>query len=193
MFPQNRRRSAKKTVDAAIHAALQTFPCGSDEQMSLRLLLRYVRSRSLLLSTPSEPLKRGASEALLAGLIEIARRRGAWLRPVHNWFPPQASPFVQFRSLVKHRFVRYPTPNFMAAVWISKQPAAAAGRELFVHLGRGRSIRQFDTPIRLTKRMARHFMQAPDDLTVEQALRWAQVRGLGGNGRLARTLVETFL
>lgn len=192
MFPQNRRRSAKTTADAALHAALKMFPSNSDEQMSLQLLLRHVRSRSVLLGTASEPLKQGTGEVLLSGLVEIARRRGGWLRPIHKWLPPQASPFVQFRSLVKHLFARYRVPTFMASVWL-RSPPEAAWLDLFLHLGRGKSIRQFDTPIRLTKRMARHFMQAPDDLTVEQALRWAQVRGIGGNPKLARTIVETWL
>src|SRR6185437_13465660 len=106
MFLQTRRRSAKKTVDAAIHAALKTNLLGED-QVSFQLLLRHVRSRSSLLSTAAEPMKQGTGEVLLAGLVEIARRRRDWLRPLHKWLPPQASPFVQFRSLVKHLFARY--------------------------------------------------------------------------------------
>ncbi|HEX5471094.1 MAG TPA: PcfJ domain-containing protein [Lacipirellulaceae bacterium] len=191
MFPQNRRRSVKKTVDAALHAA-QTHLVGED-QMSFQLLLRHIRPRTSLLSTASEPLKQGTGEVILAGLVEIARRRGGWLRPIHKWLPPQASQFVQFRSLVNHLFARYMVPNFMASVWLRPRPEAASWLALFLHLGRGKSIRQFDTPIRLTKRMARYFMLAPDDLSVEQALRWAQVRGLGGKAKLARTVVDTWL
>lgn len=142
MFSQNRRRSAKTTVDAALHAALQTHLVGED-QMSFQLLLRHVRFRSLLLSTASEPWKQGAASVVLAGLVEIARRRGGWLRPIHKWFPPQESPFVQFRSLVKHLFARYRVPNFMASVWLCPQPEAATWLDLFLHLGRGKSIRQF--------------------------------------------------
>jgi hypothetical protein len=192
MFPTNRRRSAKTTVDAALHAALKQFPSNSDAQKSVQLLLRHVRSRSSLLTTASEPLKQGTSEALLAGLVEIARRRGGWLRPIHKWLAPQASPFVQFRSLVKHLFARYPVPNFMVSVWLQSN-TEATWIDLFLHLGRGRSVRQFNTPIRLMKQTVRYFMLAPDDLSVEQALRWAQVRGLGGNAKLARVVVETSL
>jgi hypothetical protein len=146
----------------------------------------------MLLGSASEPLKRGSDEATMAGLVEIARRREAWLRPIHAWHAPQASPFVQFRSLVEHLFARYAVPDFMALVWLRSRPDAV-WLELFLHLGRGRSIRRFETPIRLTKLMARHFMLAPDDLSVEQALRWAQVRGLGGNATLARVIVHTSL
>lgn len=193
MFPQSRRRSAKKTIDAAIHAALKSLLVGSEDQMSFQLLLRHVRSRSAMLSTASEPLKKGTADAVLAGLVEIARRRVAWLRPIHKWLPPDASSFVQFRSLIQHLFAQYRVPNFMNSVWLRSRPEAVTWQDLFLHLGRGKSIRQFDTPIRLTKRMARYFMLAPDDLSVEQALRWAQVRGLGGNARLARTVAETSL
>ena len=41
--------------------------------------------------------------------------------------------------------------------------------------------------------MAHHFMQAPADLTVEAALRWGQIHGLGGTGRLARAVIGTRL
>ena len=36
-------------------------------------------------------------------------------------------------------------------------------------------------------------MQAPADLTVEAALRWGQIHGLGGNERLARAVIVTRL
>lgn len=193
MFPKNRRRAAKQSVDAAIHVALNDVSNCGETSDSLRLLMRYVRSRSSLLSTASEPLKWHDCRKILAALIEIARRRQDWLRPLHKWSGPQASCFVQFRSLVNHLFAKYRMPNFMAAVWLRGDPEAARWLELFIHLGRGRSIRQFETPIRLTKSMARFFMLAPDDLTVEQALRWAQVRGLGGDPQLARTIIETVL
>jgi hypothetical protein len=41
--------------------------------------------------------------------------------------------------------------------------------------------------------MAHLFCQAPDHFTVFAALRWAQVRGLGGNEELARAVVATKL
>jgi hypothetical protein len=47
--------------------------------------------------------------------------------------------------------------------------------------------------LRLTKAMAHHFTQAPHHLTVIQALRWAQVRGLGGSKTLARAVAGTRL
>jgi hypothetical protein len=41
--------------------------------------------------------------------------------------------------------------------------------------------------------MAHHFVQAPDHFTVAAALRWGQVRGLGGSERLAHAVAATRL
>ena len=41
--------------------------------------------------------------------------------------------------------------------------------------------------------MAHHFLQAPDHFTVEAALRWGQVRGLGGSKPLAHAVAATRL
>jgi hypothetical protein len=131
---------------------------------------------------------------VIDALARIARHHREFVRPPFEWKAIEGSPFVQFRSLVEHLFASYPVPKFMAAAWLSGNERSAAWQQrLFLHLGAGRSIRQFDTKIRLTKSMVGHFMKAPDDLTVEGALRWGQVRGLGGNNCLARAVVQTRL
>jgi len=70
---------------------------------------------------------------------------------------------------------------------------ASQQRGWYRHVASGQNIRHCQLPLPMTKRMAHHFMQAPDDLTVLQALRWSQVRGLGGDDRLGRALVSTRL
>src|SRR5262249_49909715 len=71
--------------------------------------------------------------------------------------------------------------------------AAVQQQEWFVHVGRGQNIRTADLPLPYTKRMAHYFMQAPAGLTVEAALRWGQIHGLGGSERLARAVIGTRL
>jgi hypothetical protein len=39
--------------------------------------------------------------------------------------------------------------------------------------------------------MAHHFLHAPRDYSVEEAIRWGQVMGLGGNSRLVETILST--
>ena len=63
----------------------------------------------------------------------------------------------------------------------------------YKHIGLGRNIRTADLPLPYTKRMAHLFLQAPDHFTVEMALRWGQVRGLGGSEVLASAVAATRL
>ena len=59
---------------------------------------------------------------------------------------------------------------------------------------RGQNIRTaLDIPISLTKKMAHHFLNAPKQYTVEEAFRWGQVHGLGGDRHLADALRGTRL
>ena len=82
----------------------------------------------------------------------------------------------------------------MDAVWFMGPSKAATERQRwFAHIGSGENIRTAETPILLTKRMAHHFMQAPADCTVDQALRWGQVVGLGGSPRLAKAIMASRL
>jgi hypothetical protein len=75
---------------------------------------------------------------------------------------------------------------FLDSVWFRGQTdEAAKQQECYRALACGQSPRKLDFPILLTKQMAHNFLQAPKDLLLEQALRWGQVRGLGGEARLA--------
>jgi hypothetical protein len=82
----------------------------------------------------------------------------------------------------------------MDSVWFAGCDAQAQrNQSWYLHLGRGQNLRTAKLPLDYTKRMAHHFLQAPDDFTVFAALRWGQIIGLGGNERLVRALVGTRL
>jgi hypothetical protein len=194
MFLHRQRRGQKSAFDAAVRAAFTRLTGQPEISTCFRQLLNCVHLRSTILARDNSHGSPASHRKVIDALTRIASHAHAWARPVENWTTPSGSAFVQFRSLVNHLFARYPVPNLMAAVWLlDDDPVAAGQRLLFLHLGAGKSVRQFETRIRLTKGMARHFMQAPDDLTIEAALRWAQVRGLGGDSRLARTIVQSRL
>ena len=100
----------------------------------------------------------------------------------------------QFGSLALHLFARYPVPAFMTSVWLRGQDAEfVRQRSWYKHIGLGRNIRTADLPLPYTKMMAHRSLQAPDHFTVEMALRWGQVRGLGGSEVLARAVSGTRL
>ena len=130
----------------------------------------------------------------IGGLLALAHHAADWLRPVEEWKPQTHNARRQFASLARHLFARWPVPAFMDSVWFKGVSAQALQvQRWFLHVGRGENIRTADLPLPYTKRMAHHFMQAPADCTVEAALRWGQIHGLGGNERLARAVIGTRL
>lgn len=128
-------------------------------------------------------------------LAVIAAHHSSWLRPLQDWKPRSHSSSRQFASLLRHLFVQYDDmPLFFDVVWFSGLTKhAAERRRWYLHVGRGQNIRTCQLPITFTKKMAHHFMHAPNNLTIEQALRWGQVHGLGGDERLARAIFGTRL
>lgn len=128
------------------------------------------------------------------GLAALAHHWSGWLRPVEDWKPRTHNTRRQFASLARHLLTQYPVPLFMDSVWfLGTSTSALRFQKWFWHIGTGNSIRTADVSIPLTKRMAHHFMQAPGDCSVEQALRWGQVLGLGGNAHLARAIIASRL
>jgi hypothetical protein len=100
---------------------------------------------------------------------------------------------------VRYVFARYHVPRFLDQAWQDQLPylAQADGRPtpkqlLFIHLAQGGSVLTAPyQPVRLTKRMAHWFMQAPAYYTIDQAFRFAQVMGLGGDENLAWWVIQS--
>ena len=190
MSSHNRKAYAKRRLDDLIGRFAQ--PLTRSRRAFWRLIHAVRASSKLLVPLP----ERGCTDPRLAehiiqACVRLAHHSQAWRRPPEVWHAPDASPFVQFRSLVSHLFDQYPVPKFMALVWMSVQDTPWE-RDMYLHLAAGRSIRQFKIPVpfRMSKRTAAFFMQAPDDLHPLAAIRWAHVRSLGGDNRLAQLLVR---
>ena len=130
------------------------------------------------------------------GLLALAEQSSCWLpdRPLESWKPRSHNTERQFASLIRHLLARYPVPAFMDAAWFdASSDKAGKHREWFIHLGQGKNIRTADLPISYTKRMAHHFMETPTDYSVEEALRWGQIHGLGGDPRVVDAIRATRL
>ena len=123
-------------------------------------LLRTVQSSSRLLDTfngqASEP---HVVERVVQSLVRIVQYRHRWIREPEQWIAPDATPAVQFRSLVSHLFDQYPVPKFMSRVWLGEQDRRWE-IDLYLHLAGGRSVRQFDFPFEcsVTKGRAKFFL-----------------------------------
>ena len=63
----------------------------------------------------------------------------------------------------------------------------------FIKLARGASVKSLKLPYQLTKKMAHQFTASADHLSVQQAIRVAQVKGFGGSKALADAVCNTLL
>lgn len=112
-----------------------------------------------------------------------------WIRPVEEWKPTSHNVFRQFNSLARHLFAKYHVPVFMDEAFYTGN---AIHQDWFIHLGSGGNIRTAPKlPIPLTKKSAHHMMLAPDDYDIPAAIRWGQIRAMGGDERLIRAYLKT--
>lgn len=185
--------------DPCLHSLCGAYEIAKkDRRMRSRLLdlLLHVEPITEFLSTTPVILDYGRQpgNTCIDGLLCLAHHWCGWLRPVEEWKPRTHNLRRQFASLARHLLSDYPTPAFMDSVWFQGTSSDASRRQRWYrHVGIGKNIRTADLPIPLTKRMAHHFLEAPNDSSMEQALRWGQVIGLGGDPRLAKAILATRL
>lgn len=186
------RETAKQQLDKLIHAGRALSARHREALPAYERLLWHVRSRTNLLH-PSD--RAGDNRSLVnAGLLDLALHHADWIRSIEMWSPTHQNVWPLFSSLAQHLLARYPVPAFMTSVWFDQPHGKQLPQqEWYKHLGRGENIRTVNLPLRLTNAMAHWFTQAPHHLSAIQAIRWAQVRGLGGGKQLARAVVGTRL
>lgn len=146
--------------------------------------------RDLLLRVDAETDLLESNE-YAAGIVALASRPDAWLRPIATWKANSYNDRKRFASLARHLYAAFPVPRFLDRVWLT---GGAREQDWFRHIGAGQNIRTAEgLPIVMNKRIAHHFLQAPDDYSVEAAFRWGQVASLDGDPALAHALRETRL
>ncbi|MFI4852333.1 MAG: PcfJ domain-containing protein [Gimesia chilikensis] len=157
----------------------------------LKLISQLYRHQSKLLAE-DEAMYEWNNYA--TALVSIATKARWWIRPVETWRPRGRNRRLQLASLLRHLFVKYQMPLFFDSVWLTySSPNYEICRDWYLDVGLGRNIRHCQLPIPYTKKMAHYFMQGPRDLTIFQALRWGQIRGLGGDIHQARAILSTRL
>ncbi|TVR05094.1 MAG: hypothetical protein EA403_03585 [Spirochaetaceae bacterium] len=124
-------------------------------------------------------------------VLNLYRYQREWCRNPTEWRPRSHNVEKQVASLAVHLLCDYEPPAFMTAVWYKKNRTR---QRWYIHLGKGGSIRTAaGLPAPLTKRMAHWFTEAPDLYTPLAAIRYGQVRALGGDRRIADALLSTRL
>ena len=127
---------------------------------------------------------------LIDGIIGLARCQALWARPVATWQPQHRHERQRFTELARHLLARYDVPAFFDSVWFAgNHQEARQQQDWFALIGSGQNIRSAPgLPLTLTKKMAHALLQAPDDSTMTEALRHAQVVGCGGSPVLAAAI-----
>ncbi len=128
-------------------------------------------------------------------LLALSAHRRDWLRTPDAWESSEGIAQQQFGSLVRHLVARYDVPRFLDTAWTEGlTPDGVQYQGWFKHVAAGRNPRTArGLPIPMTKRMAHHFLRAPDDFGILAAIRLGQVISLGGDEVMARSLLGTRL
>jgi hypothetical protein len=128
----------------------------------------------------------------VGGMSRLAMFSPRWLRTPAGFSARSYNADRQFSELARFLLARWPVPKFFDDAWSER--STDTHREWFIHVGAGHNLRSAaGLPFRLTKMMAHHTLLAPDDAPIVSALRWGQVRALGGSERLARAVIGTSL
>lgn len=216
---KSRRREAKNPVETMVAICHRKLDISELVQPQLRLLAHCVKSMPV--PSHQDALARGALAKLiesasaartgffhqaavieqfggrpgntyLEALVAIAANYPRWRRRLSDWKPRSKNTRRQFESLVRHLFCTYKMPTFLDSVWFLGHDRPARNRQgWYLHVGGGGSIRDCDLPVKYTRRMGHYFMQTPSLLSIDQALRWGQLRTLGFTDRQAHALLET--
>jgi hypothetical protein len=151
-------------------------------------LLQFCRIETDLLTSADAPR---FAQALLA----LSAHHRDWIRSLWDWHEPSHNVDRQFRSLVRHLIARYDVAAFLDSAWLEGLTADAVKHQgWYKHIAGGQNIRTApDLPIPLTKKQAHHFLRAPDDFDIPSAFRWAVIVDLGGDERMVRSILGTWI
>jgi hypothetical protein len=130
--------------------------------------------------------------AFVDGIIALAYHHCDFIRPVEALQTTAENPRDMVALLARHLLAPLGVPRFMDAAWFrSNVRLAARQQEWFKHMAKGFSICVADAPPRLTQRMGDAFIHSHENFTIEEAMRYGQIVGQGGDERLAEAVIDT--
>lgn len=185
------RRHGKKRTDQAVSQVYEDR--SKDPRMLARFaaLLRLARERTSLLTHPTV---QGSRVLEIEALNNLASFDTAYLRPTHSWQGLRGSSICVISSLANHLLSRYPAPTFLASVWLGDESQySLRKRSWFVAHAAGARFRSLDLPMNMTRKMERRFLESPDHLSIEQAIRRAELLSLGASSELVGAVLRTRL
>jgi len=180
-------RHHKRQVDLAISGAYSRLAGDPHARSAFAELLTCARMRAP--SIFQAPVIDGRHLGVDA-LFHLARFVRSHVRSLPDWEGSVASWRTVIRDLASHLVARHQVPAFLTSAWYADDDLAAeTQRGWYVAHGAGARFRSLDLPVNLTSLMEHHLLLSPEHLTIEAALRRAELLGLGA----AATLVDAVL
>lgn len=184
-------RYHKRQTDCAIHRAYARLATDAVAVAKFQELLHCVRNRAARLL--EAPILNGHHSGVEA-LINLSRFGDAHIRPAAGWSGTTSSWRGAVSSLAHHLVCKYEVPVFLVSSWYSLEDATSdKKRGWFVEHARGASFRSLDLPILMTRKMEHIFLASDDHLTIEHAIRRAELLALGAPAEFVQAVLSTRL
>ena len=153
-----------------------------DTKPVLKDVLLYVDKISALVSDSD----------LIQAIYNMVKFRIYWQNDIFTWKPRSKNELMQMQELVDYLFCAYDVPRFLYKAFFEIKNMLFIN--WLIHLGAGRRVKEMkDIPVPFTQKMGHFFTQASASFTIAEALRWAQIRGLGGDEKLADRITASWL
>jgi PcfJ-like protein len=127
----------------------------------------------------------------ITGIFEVVKRYRNWVKPFEDWSlrDQRDDAEKQFRSLLRTLLATYAVPTFLEKGFLEEKQTYI---DLYIHIGSGKNVRTFgQLPAPLFGKAAAHFLETPENVTLEEAVRYCHVLGLGGDKDLASAILNS--
>lgn len=190
--PWNARHVRNNCLRQHCHLLARTFRTSPPEtspvgQAARRLFGHIHHSSTLLTSVHPKELQ------IVPALVRMMAYHEWWIRDPSDWIPdPSRNPRSQIHDLAAHLFARWTMPEWFGSAWFVKGDVAYLERDWYCHVGWGGSLRKVTgMPPSITNRALNLALGAPGHLTIREALRWGQVKALGGSDGLMAEVMKS--
>jgi len=180
----------KRRTNCAVHLAYAQLASDPLTINKFQELLFAARKRSPRLF--EAPLTDGRHPGIDA-LANLSRFRELHRRSPTDWPGTSSSWRPAIASLAHHLVCDYQVPAFLAAAWWATDAAAEAKRLWFLTHSRGASFRSLDLPIAMTRKMEHIFLASHNHLSIEHAMRRAELLALAAPPKVVAAIMSTRL
>lgn len=138
----------------------------------------------------------------ISAIIQLMTLCLFWIRDCNDWDKKSYNSEKQISSLLRFLLCSYDVPEFLNGAFYntSSNPVSRYSTTIYVgkpnyidwfmHLGEGKNARDLKgLPIKFTKKMAHAFINTPDHYQIGEAVKRAQIIGIGGDETMVYSIL----